>query len=226
MRLKIYVFSPSGRHNRFLRFLSCSLLRRSYVKSIERLVIYYPLNVVAERGYPTLSEDRTFDPSTTAMAQQQMTAEQHALINLQQELETSRNQVLAVTQRLDALSASHQLLNNEADRLFREKAAEIQALEQRLSATLFTQKFDLLDLKTMMPEHFAGKRNEAWKPWQRKFKAYCNGKAQGFRSALEWAELQQQPLNGNFHGCPWNKAQKADAKLHDFLCSLLEERPA
>ena len=155
-----------------------------------------------------------------AMAQQ-MTAEQQALVALQQELETSRNQVLQVTQRLDALTASHQALNNEADRLFQQKTAEIHALEQRLSATLFTQKFDLLDLKTMMPEHFAGKRNEAWKPWQRKFKAYCNGKAQGFRSALEWAELQQQPLQGNFASCPWNKAQEADAKLHDFLCSTL-----
>ena len=152
------------------------------------------------------------------MAQQmQMTAEQQALVALQQDLDASRNQVMLVTQRLDALTTSHQLLNTEADRLFREKAAEIQALEQRLSATLFAQKFDLLDLKTMMPEHFAGKRNEAWKPWQRNFKAYCNGKAQGFRSALEWAELQQQPLQGNFHGCPWGKAQEADAKLHDFL---------
>ena len=149
------------------------------------------------------------------------TPEQQALVALQQELAQSRAQVLAVTQRLDQLTQSHQQLNSEADRLFREKADQISALETRLSATLFKQGFDLLDLKSMRPERFDGKRNEAWKPWQRKFKAYCNGKAQGFRSALEWAELQPGPLQGNFHGCPWPKVLDADAKLHDFLCATL-----
>ena len=149
------------------------------------------------------------------------TPEQQSLVALQQELAQSRAQVLAVTQRLDQLTQSHQQLNSEADRLFREKADQISALETRLSATLFKQGFDLLDLKSMRPERFDGKRNEAWKPWQRKFKAYCNGKAQGFRSALEWAELQPGPLQGNFHGCPWPKVLEADAKLHDFLGATL-----
>ena len=149
------------------------------------------------------------------------TPEQQALVALQHELAQSRAQVLAVTQRLDQLTQSHQLLNSEADRLFREKADQISTLETRLSATLFKQGFDLLDLKSMRPERFDGKRNEAWKPWQRKFKAYCNGKAQGFRSALEWAELQPGPLQGNLHGCPWPKVVEADAKLHDFLCATL-----
>ena len=130
------------------------------------------------------------------------TPEQPALVALQQELAQSRAQVLAVTQRLDSLTQSHQLLNSEADRLFREKADQISALQTRLSATLFKQGFDLLDLKSMLPERFDGKRNDAWKLWQRKFKAYCNGKAQGFRAALEWAEPQSGPVQGNFHGCP------------------------
>ena len=85
---------------------------------------------------------------------------------LQHELAQSRAQVLAVTQRLDQLTQSHQLLNSEADRLFREKADQISTLETRLSATLFKQGFDLLDLKSMRPERFDGKRNEAWKSWQ------------------------------------------------------------
>ena len=79
------------------------------------------------------------------------TPEQQALVALQQELDQSRAQVLAVTQRLDQLTQSHQLLNSEADRLFREKADQISALETRLSATLFKQGFDLLDLKSMRP---------------------------------------------------------------------------
>ena len=60
-----------------------------------------------------------------------MTAEQQAMVLLQQQLDSSQAQVLLVTQRLDALTTSHQQLNSEADRLFREKAAEIHALEQR-----------------------------------------------------------------------------------------------
>ena len=109
---------------------------------------------------------------------------------LQTELQQSRGQVLALTQRFDALAAAHQTLNSEADRLFREKSDQIAALEGRLSQTLNKQTFDLLDLKSMKPERFSGLRAEAWKPWARKFKAYCNGKAGGFRSALEWAEPQ------------------------------------
>ena len=87
--------------------------------------------------------------------------EQQALAALQQELAASRAVTLQLTQRFDALAAAHQSLNSEADRLFREKADQIAALEQRLTATLFKQTFDLLDLKSMKPERFSGQRNEA-----------------------------------------------------------------
>ena len=111
-------------------------------------------------------------------------------------------------------------MNSEADRLFREKGDQIASLEQRLTATLSKQTFDLLDLKSMKPDRFSGQRNEAWKPWARKFKAYCNAKSQGFRSALEWSELQTAALT-NFNSCPWAQALAADSKLHDFLCATL-----
>ena len=55
-------------------------------------------------------------------------------------------------------------MNSEADQLLHEKADQIAALEQRLTATLFKQNFDLLDLKSMKPGRFSGQRNEAWKP--------------------------------------------------------------
>jgi hypothetical protein len=80
--------------------------------------------------------------------------EQQALMALQTELQQSRGQVLALTQRFDALAAAHQSLNSEADRLFREKSDQIAALEGRLSQTLNKQTFDLLDLKSMKPEKF------------------------------------------------------------------------
>ena len=98
--------------------------------------------------------------------------EQQALAALQQELAASRAQTLQLSQRFDALATTHQSLNSESDRLFREKSDQIAQLEQRLMATLFKQNFDLLDLKSMKPDRFSGQRNEGWKPWARKFKAY------------------------------------------------------
>ncbi len=102
---------------------------------------------------------------------------------MQTELQQSRGQVLALTQRFDALAAAHQTRNSEADRLFREKSDQIASLEGRLIQTLHKQTFDLLDFKSMKPEKFNGLRAEAWKLWARNFKAYRNGRSQGFRSA-------------------------------------------
>ena len=126
----------------------------------------------------------------------QMTAEQQAITALQADLAMTRDQVLQVTRRFDQLNDAHQRLANDSDRLFREKKDEIQDLEVRLHNLLGKQKndFELLDLKAMKPEKFKGSRNEPWKPWARRFKAYCNGKAVGFRSALDWAERQDQEI--------------------------------
>ena len=129
---------------------------------------------------------------------------------------------MAITQRFDTLQGAHTQLASESNRLFINKAAEIANLEQRLAQTLTKQKtdFELLDLKSMKPEKFKGTRSEPWKPWARRFKAYCNGKSLGFRGALDWAEAQQGEIQ-SFHGCPWDKAEFADEKLHDFLCNTL-----
>ena len=149
-------------------------------------------------------------------------AEQQAIMSLQADLATTRDQVMAITQRFDTLQGAHTQLASESDRLFRGKAAEIANLEQRLAQTLTKQKadFELLDLKSMKPDKFKGTRSEPWKPWARRFKAYCNGKSLGFRGALDWAEAQPSEIHG-FHGCPWDKAEFADEKLHDFLCNTL-----
>ena len=40
-------------------------------------------------------------------------------------------------------------------------------------------------MKTLQPESFKGKQSEAFKPWARQVKAFCNAKKQGFRKALE-----------------------------------------
>ena len=79
---------------------------------------------------------------------------------------------------------------------------------------LFTQKFDLLDMKTLQPEAFRGKQNETFKPWARKVKAFCNAKKMGFRKALEWAEKEPQEIT-SLDGAQWREAEVANEKLHD-----------
>ena len=144
------------------------------------------------------------------------------MVQLQAEFATTKQQLAVVAQQHDALQQAHLVLRAESDTLFRTRQEEIRASEQKLEKLLFSQKFDLLDLKNMQPDKFRGRRVEAFKPWARKLKAYCNAKRGGFRKALEWAEKQSTKIVDLTH-CPWAEAQLADAKLHDFLLMTLEE---
>ena len=148
--------------------------------------------------------------------------EQPALIALQTDLRATRDQVLEITRRYDGLAAAHQQLSSETARVFQIRAGETAALEQQLKSLLLKQRtdYELLDLKSMRPDKYKGTRAEPWKPRARRFKAYCNGKAAGFRAALDWAEAHSGPIR-DFTSCPWDKGFYADAKLHDFLCATL-----
>ena len=150
-----------------------------------------------------------------------ITVEQ-AMIQLQSEFASQRQQMQLMAQQHDALSNAHLVLRAESDALFQQRAQEIAASEKKLNSLLFNQKFDLLDAKALQPDKYKGRRAEAFKPWARKLKAYCNAKRGGFRKALEWAEKQQQEIT-DLSGCPWPDAQLADSKLHDFLLMTLEE---
>jgi uncharacterized membrane protein len=148
-----------------------------------------------------------------------------AMIQLQNDLAQTRQQMAIMASSHDNLSRAHEALKDQSDTLFRQRADEIRASEDKLSKLMFTQntqKFDLLDLKTMQPEVFKGRRNDAFKPWARKLKAYCNAKRQGFRKALEWAETQTEEIT-DLGLMQWDQAIMADAKLHDFLLMMLGE---
>ena len=64
----------------------------------------------------------------------------------------------------------------------------IKESEDKLRNLIFRQQFDLLDSKELKPDNFKGRATEAFKPWSRKLKAFCNSKRTGFRAALEWAK--------------------------------------
>ena len=114
---------------------------------------------------------------------------EQAVVQLQNELGTTRQQLLVMAQSRDALQAAHNLLKSETERMLKEREDEIKKSEAKLAQFLFTQKFDLVELKTLQPEVFKGRRAENFLPWAKKVKTFCNAKKQGFRRALETTGL-------------------------------------
>ncbi len=69
---------------------------------------------------------------------------------------------------------------------------------------------------------FSGK--EAYKPWAKKVKAYCNGVVRGFRQALEWAERQNMPIDDDeLNSTNWRWVSEANQELYDLLMNLTSE---
>ena len=101
--------------------------------------------------------------------QQDMAA---AMLQLQNELATTRDQVGQIARSYDSLRGAHEALRQASDAALQARATEIAAMEQKLQQLLFTQKFDLLDMKTIQPEVFRGRHNETFKPWAKKLKAF------------------------------------------------------
>ena len=154
---------------------------------------------------------------------------EQALAQLQAELKTTREQLALMASSHDqlrgahdALRTAHDALRTATDNELQRKAAEITASEDKLSRLLFNRKFELLDMKTLQPETFRGRAHEAFKPWARKVKAFCNAKRQGFRKALEWAEKQPHEIT-DLSVMGWTHAEAANEKLHDFLRQLCGE---
>ena len=172
--------------------------------------------MVAELRFHNLSEDA---PQPIAMAAQ-MSPEQQALMAMQNQLADARAQINQINTNYDMLRAAHDALNNAAQTAIAQKEARIVEVEANLKSLIFRQQFDLLDSKELKPESFKGNSNEAFKPWQRKMKAFCNSKRTGFRAALEWAEKQEaeivdlSPMN-------WDNSEAASPKLQDFLLQIL-----
>ena len=109
------------------------------------------------------------------------TPEQAAILVLQDEVAQLRQAIQAGATAHDALRAAHDALNNAAQVALAQKDAKIQETEERLRGLIFRQQFDLLDSKEMKPDHFRGRATDTFKPWQRKFKAFCNARRTGFR---------------------------------------------
>ena len=137
-----------------------------------------------------------------AMAQRLQLAEQQG-VRLASELEQTK------AQTDDALKRAHEMIKN---------------LEQARAPD--KDRMDLVDVKSMAPQSFGGKREESYKQWAKKVKAYCNARRPGFRQALEWAEAEVTPIDqatlGNMN---WAFADIANSKLFDLLVMHLYDDP-
>ena len=114
-----------------------------------------------------------------------MSPEAQALLVLQREMAETRAHVATLTSSYDALKGAHEALNLAAQQALAEEEQKILESEKRLRALIFRQQFDLLDSKELKPDGFRGRATETFKPWAKKFKAFCNSKRSGFRAALE-----------------------------------------
>ena len=141
------------------------------------------------------------------------------MTQLQTELATTRTQMAQMAAEHDNLRQAREALRAATDTALQAKASEIASSEAKLKQLMSNQKFDLLDMKTLQPETFKGKQSEAFKPWARKVKAFCNAKKVGFRRALEWSEVQTMEIT-DVRGTGWEQAEIANEKLHDFLLQL------
>ena len=107
-------------------------------------------------------------------------AMRQAMIQMQADLDATRQQVQLITTSHDQLKAAHEALNIAAQNAIAQKTAEIKAAEDNLRGLLFRQQFDLLDSKELKPDVYKGRRTESFKPWKKKFEAFCNSKRTGF----------------------------------------------
>ena len=151
-----------------------------------------------------------------------MSPEQQVPTIFQQEMAQTRTHVAQLADSYEVLKSAHDALSLAAQQALGEKEQKIQKSENRLWGLIFRQQFNLLDSKELRPDHFHGRATEPFKPWQRKFKAFCNSKRTGFRGALEWAETQPTE-NLDSTQVPWDHAEAAAPKLQDLLLQILDE---
>ena len=143
-------------------------------------------------------------------------------------------ELASVRQRL-SLSEQHNVqmaenmekMRKEMDESMRNAYAKLNYLEQQKGHKDEKEdKMDLIDVRTMNPGVFTGKMNESYKLWAKKVKAFTNARKPGFRQALDWAELETNPIDMDaIKSMNWAPAEIASSKLYDMLIMHLSDDP-
>ena len=156
--------------------------------------------------------------SQALLASQQHTAELSKQLDVLRgdsikAMQTSEAQKMALEGTINVLRAE----SSEAVTTLRRQLLELQASRGGVGPHR-DRSSNLINLKSFEPTPFAGKETDDIKPWAKRIRNYCNAKQSGFRTALEWAELQKDDISTeDMQRMDWEPAVRADVELYEFL---------
>ena len=142
-----------------------------------------------------------------------------AMSQMAAELQQARAQIGQLAASQDQLKAQAMQAIAASEALTNAALAQLHAAGGGGGGPGAIDRIELVDFKVNKPEAFHGKREESWKLWSRQFKTYCNVRKDGFKKALEWAEVYLGPIinDQSIDSMGWASARLADTRLYDFL---------
>ena len=149
---------------------------------------------------------------------------QEQILHLNMQLEQTKEHLTRISNALDALRSESSDAVSDLRRESSDAVADIRRQLANAEAKIFQagkgieKKIGLVNLKNFEPRVFAGKESENIKTWARRIKGYCNGKTKGFKTALEWAEIQTMPIDDDdLLTMNWEPAVEANDELYEYL---------
>ena len=109
---------------------------------------------------------------------------------------------LKLAEELETLKTLTDTALQEANRKIHELGQERQKPRE--------DRWELVDIKALNVTSFGGKATDSWKHWSKRAKAFCNAKQEGFRIAMEWAEMETVPIDkASLESWNWQHTAKA-----------------
>ena len=154
-----------------------------------------------------------------AMGTALTTAQTH-ISNLSTEMDKMRiNNDFAMADATAKHEANLVAVRQEASDAVADMKQRLNLLESKGGSSGHVQRpQQLINVKKFDPKSYEGKMTEDIKPWAKSIRNYCNACRPGFRIAMEWAELQNEPINqAELLSMNWADAIEADTELYEYL---------
>ena len=117
-------------------------------------------------------------------------------------------QVTTLTQQVAQLTAANHETQTAGETAYRTLHAQLQATQDRITTEMTSGggnprgggggKWTLVDPKQLLPDTFGGAKNQAWRDWAFRLKAYVQAKSPTLRLALEQAERFTSTITHEF----------------------------
>ena len=95
-----------------------------------------------------------------------------------QEIAHLRDSLNQVSEHNQRTATAHDTFKTAME--FEVQHLRLQLTQARIDNAPKIKEFDLIDLKTMKPPSYGGDRSESYKSFNKKFKAFANGRRDGF----------------------------------------------